>query len=153
MVLDEFGGTAGLVTLKDIINEIIGDELDTHPNVAPAVQALDRHIFLVDAQLDLEELNDLLTLELPYTDDYQTLSGFLLYQWQRIPQAGEILSFEGLTFQVVAVDGPRLQQVKITRNPSDIEAIAELDFLTEPENHPDVEEILGPGPQSIDEGE
>ncbi|WP_024544534.1 hemolysin family protein [Picosynechococcus sp. NKBG15041c] len=143
MVVDEFGGTAGLVTLKDIINEIIGDELDNHPNTPPVFKALDRQTFLVDAQIDLEELNELLSIELPYTDDYQTLSGFLLYQWQKIPHLGESFQYEGLKFQVMAIDGPRLQQVKITRNPSDIEAIAELDFSVEPESHPDVEEILG----------
>ena len=144
MVVDEFGGTAGLVTLKDIINEIIGDELDSHPNAPLHFKALDRQTFLVDAQIDLEELNDLLNIELPYTDDYQTLSGFLLYQWQKIPKTGEVFQFEDLKFQVMGIDGPRLQQVKITRDPSDIEAIAEFDLPPEPENHPDMEEILGP---------
>ncbi|MBV5261709.1 HlyC/CorC family transporter [Synechococcus moorigangaii CMS01] len=146
MVVDEVGGTAGLVTLKDIINEIIGDELDSHPHGLRYFKTIDRRTFLVDAQIDLEELNNLLSIELPYTDDYQTLSGFLLYQWQKIPETGEVFQYENLKFQVMAIDGPRLQQVKIIRDPSDvdIEAIADLDLLTEPEIHPDVEEILGP---------
>ncbi len=129
MVVDEFGGTAGLVTLKDVINEIIGDDSEDDFTARQQFQNLDDHTFLVDAQIDLEELNELLNVTLPATDDYQTLSGFLLYHWQKIPQAGEIFDFGDLCFQVVTVDGPRLQQIKITRQEIPIPAMSELNSI------------------------
>lgn len=125
MVVDEFGGTAGLVTLKDLIDEIIGDESElggvlTFAPVAGeeevALQMLDEQTFLVQAQMNLEEVNELLDLDLPITDEYQTIGGFLLYQFQKIPAQGETLSYENLDLTVVSADGPRLYQIRIHRH-------------------------------------
>jgi CBS domain containing-hemolysin-like protein len=120
MVVDEFGGTAGLVTLKDLIDEIIGDESELGGNVSGeeevALQMLDEQTFLVQAQMNLEEVNELLDLELPITDEYQTIGGFLLYQFQKIPTQGETLAYENLEFTVVSADGPRLSQIRIYRH-------------------------------------
>jgi len=120
MIVDEFGGTAGLVTLKDLIDEIIGDESELGGNVSGeeeiALQMLDEQTFLVQAQMNLEEVNELLDLELPITDEYQTIGGFLLYQFQKIPTQGETLAYENLEFTVVSADGPRLSQIRIYRH-------------------------------------
>jgi CBS domain containing-hemolysin-like protein len=115
MVVDEFGGTAGLVTISDVIGEILGDMDETDSAEEPTLQILDDHTFLVQAQMNLEEVNDLLSLELPLTDDYQTLAGFVLYHLQRIPAPGETLHFEGYEFAVIAAEGPRLHQIRIHR--------------------------------------
>lgn len=120
MVVDEFGGTAGLVTLKDLIDEIIGDDNELGGGGSGeeevALQMLDEQTFLVQAQMNLEEVNELLDLDLPITDEYQTIGGFLLYQFQKIPTQGETLSHDNLDFTVVSADGPRLYQIRIHRH-------------------------------------
>ncbi|MEM8638896.1 MAG: hemolysin family protein [Cyanobacteria bacterium P01_G01_bin.54] len=115
MVVDEFGGTAGLITLDDLIAEIIGEEFQPD-DPSTEIQVLNDQTFIVPAQLDLEEVNEQLDLTFPLTDEYQTLSGFLLYQLQRVPQAGETLIYENLHLTVTQVDGPRLDQVRIERH-------------------------------------
>ena len=115
MVVDEFGGTAGLVTLKDLIAEIIGEEPEAESPQELTVQNLDEYTFLVQAQMDLAEVNELLDLDLPLTDEYQTLGGFLLYQFQKIPVQGEALQYDNLDFTIVSAEGPRLNQIRITR--------------------------------------
>jgi CBS domain containing-hemolysin-like protein len=115
MVVDEFGGTAGLVTLKDLIAEIIGDNPEPESTQELAVQVLDEHTFLVQAQMDLEEVNELLDLHLPLIDEYQTLGGFVLYQFQKLPVQGETLKYDNLNLTVVSAEGPRLHQIRIHR--------------------------------------
>jgi CBS domain containing-hemolysin-like protein len=115
MVVDEFGGTAGLVTLKDLIAEIIGDNSEPESTEELPVQILDEHTFLVQAQMDLEEVNELLDLNLPLADEYQTLGGFVLYQFQKIPVQGETLNYDNLNLTVVSAEGPRVHQIRIHR--------------------------------------
>lgn len=142
MVVDEFGGTSGLVTLKDIINEIIGDEEEHMPNARPSVQVIDPQTFLVDAQLDIDSLNEFLSIDLPSTDDYQTLSGFLLYQWQKIPVIDETLKFNELQFRIVKAKGPRLEQIEIVKHSSEFEAIADLDLPSDPQMPVNLEDMF-----------
>lgn len=115
LVVDEFGGTAGLVTIEDVVAEILGDSVDADSAEEPTIQMLDPHTYLVQAQINLEELNEDLKLELPLTDEYQTLAGFVLFQLQRIPKPGTMLNFAGCEFTIVSMDGPRLHQVQIYR--------------------------------------
>ncbi|NJL02507.1 MAG: HlyC/CorC family transporter [Spirulinaceae cyanobacterium SM2_1_0] len=122
IVVDEFGGTAGLVTLKDLVAEIIGDTSEPENPEEVAFQMLDDQTFLVQAQMDIEEVNELLDLDLPMTDEYQTLSGFLLWQFQKIPVQGETLAYENLDLTVVAAEGPRLQQIRIYRRETETTA-------------------------------
>ena len=119
MVVDEFGGTAGLVTLKDLIAEIIGEEPEAESPEELTVKILDEHTFLVQAQMDLAEVNELLDLDLPLAEEYQTLGGFLLYQLQKIPVQGETLHYQNLDLTVVSADGPRLNEIRIARRESE----------------------------------
>jgi CBS domain containing-hemolysin-like protein len=115
IVVDEFGGTAGLVTLKDLVAEIIGDNPKPESTDKSPIQIIDNHTFLVQAQMNLEEVNEVLELNLPIIDEYQTLGGFVLYKFQKIPQKGEILYYDNLELTVVSADGPRLDQIRIHR--------------------------------------
>ena len=115
MVVDEFGGTSGLVTLTDLVAEIIGETPESESSEDLTVQILEDQTFLVQAQMDLEEVNELLNLSLPLTDDYQTLGGFLIDQMQKIPTEGEVLLYKGLELSVVSAEGPRLDQIRIRR--------------------------------------
>jgi CBS domain containing-hemolysin-like protein len=113
MVVDEYGSTSGLITLEDVIAEIIGDALPGETGEIPELRVLDEQTFLVQAQMNLEELNELLDLDLPLTEEYQTLGGFLLYQWQKIPAPGESLQYDNLEFTVVSAEGRRLCEVRL----------------------------------------
>ncbi|MGK7940724.1 MAG: hemolysin family protein [Crocosphaera sp.] len=117
MVVDEFGGTSGLITLQDVIAEILGNDLEGIIEEEDTLKMIDDHNFLVEAHLNLEELNNVLGLTLPLTDEYQTLGGFLLYQWQKIPREGETLEYGNLRFTIVDSEGPRLRQIHLHRSP------------------------------------
>jgi len=113
IVVDEFGGISGLVTLRDLIAEIIGRSYESPDSKEIAVQVLDDRTFLVQAQLNVDDVNQILNLDLPVTDEYQTIGGFLSYQLQRMPAVGEVWRCENVELAVVNVCGPRLDQIQI----------------------------------------
>ena len=113
IVVDEFGGTSGLVTLEDLIAEIIGNSYEVSGTEELTLQMIDDDAFIVQAQLNVEEVNELLDLDLPLSEEYQTLGGFVTYQLQKIPSQGEIFQYENLEFTVIDADGPRLDRIKI----------------------------------------
>ncbi|WP_045055340.1 hemolysin family protein [Aliterella atlantica] len=115
MIVDEFGGIVGLVTIQDVIAEIIGDTGEPGSSDELMIESLDENTYLVQAQLNLEDLNELLDLHLPLKNEYQTLGGFLLYQMQKIPAIGTTFKYENLEFTVVSVEGPRLHHIKLHR--------------------------------------
>jgi CBS domain containing-hemolysin-like protein len=114
IVVDEFGATVGIVTIQDVIAEIIGNAGEPTVTDDLLVQMSEKQTFLVQAQINLEELNEVLHINLPLAREYQTLGGFVLYQLQRIPAKGEIFNYENLEFTIVSVSGPRLHQIEIT---------------------------------------
>ncbi|MEG4055452.1 hemolysin family protein [Microcoleus sp. Pol7_B1] len=113
IVVDEFGGISGLVTLRDLIAEIIGRSYESPDSKEIALQVLDDRTYLVQAQLNLDDVNQILNLDLPVTDEYQTIGGFLSYQLQRMPAVGEVWRGENVELTVVSVSGPRLDQLQI----------------------------------------
>jgi CBS domain containing-hemolysin-like protein len=115
IVVDEFGQTVGLVTIQDVISEIIGSSGENGNNESLLIKVLDEQTFLVQAQVNLEDLNEILGLNLPLTREYQTVAGFILYQLQRIPTPGETFHYDRLEFTVISVQGPRLHQVEIRK--------------------------------------
>jgi CBS domain containing-hemolysin-like protein len=115
IVIDEFGGTSGLITIQDLITKIIGDRDNSPFSETKFLRKLDYNTYLVSAQMNLEDLNEHLQIGLPLTDDYHTLSGFLQEQWQKIPTKGEILNYNDLQFTIVATENNRLHQVKIKK--------------------------------------
>ncbi len=114
IIVDEYGGTSGLVTMQDLVNEILGCDEKTAKNEESTVTVIDEQNFLVSAQINLDELNDLLDFNLPLTEDYNTLGGFLIYQWQKIPSQDEVFRFDELIFTIADMDGPRINKIKIT---------------------------------------
>ncbi|MBD2092907.1 HlyC/CorC family transporter [Microcoleus sp. FACHB-1515] len=118
LVVDEFGGTAGLITIEDLIVEIIGETHEPEDLEDADVQRLDLQTYLVQAQLDLDEVNEQLKINLPTSEDYQTIGGFLIYKLQKIPAVGEQFQYGNLDFTVVSMEGPRLHQIQIHRRQS-----------------------------------
>jgi CBS domain containing-hemolysin-like protein len=115
IIVDEFGRTAGLLTLKDLIGEILGTFSPSDQSGILEYQILDESTFLVQAQMNLEDVNKALNLSLPLADEYQTLAGFILHHWQKIPRVGEQLYYQNLEFTIISKVGPRLEQIKIYR--------------------------------------
>jgi CBS domain containing-hemolysin-like protein len=131
VIVDEYGGTAGLVTLQDLVAEIIGETREPEDaDEEPTLQILDEQTFLVQAQTDLEEVNELLDLGLPLSEDYQTLGGFMIYEMQKIPTVGEVLRYENYELTVESAEGPRLVRIQIRRlESSEGDRLDGLDWL------------------------
>jgi CBS domain containing-hemolysin-like protein len=104
----EFDGTAGLVTLQDLIKAIIGIEDEASSPQEVQIVEQDNHTFIVQAQTDVEFINEQIGLGLPIMEDYQTLGGFLMFYLQKIPQEGEEFYYEDLEVKVLSMDGPRI---------------------------------------------
>jgi putative hemolysin len=115
LVVDEYGGVEGLVTMEDLIEEIVGEIQDeTDPEEAP-VRKLRDGSYLVDASITIHDLAEQHQLTFPESSEYETLAGFLLAQLQRLPRGGEIVTFEGWRLTIVDMDGRRIARVKLER--------------------------------------
>ena len=117
IVVDEYGGTAGLITLEDLIEEIIGDiqdEYDIHEEAEFVQEGPDT--FTVDAGITLTDFNDLLNVELS-KEDSDTLGGFIFTELGHVPEPGETLDYQNLSFTITSLDGRRIRKVSVIRKP------------------------------------
>jgi putative hemolysin len=112
VVLDEYGGTAGIVGFEDLVEELVGEIADEHEEDLPEVRPESAGVFVADAAAKVDEVNEQLGLELP-EGDYETLAGLLLDRLGRIPRRGERLALPGAEIEVVAADRRRVKQVRI----------------------------------------
>jgi putative hemolysin len=113
IVVDEYGGTAGLVTLEDVIEEIVGDIRDEYDQEKPLVKSVGKREWLVDGKIDIEELNEQLNLNLPSEEDFESLGGFIFSQLGAIPREKEVVQFDDFQFLVEKVVGRRIKSVRI----------------------------------------
>jgi CBS domain containing-hemolysin-like protein len=117
IVVDEYGGTAGIVTLEDIVEEIVGDIRDEYDaDEESYVERVSDDEFIFDARLNLDEVNDLLGVKLPSVES-DSLGGFIYGQLGHIPAAGETAGAEGVQFEVLTVTGRRIRKVRARRLP------------------------------------
>lgn len=113
IVIDEFGGTAGLVTIEDLIEELVGEIVDEYDEEEPMVVEADG-AWLVDARLDVDDLAELVGIELP-SDEWDTVGGLVLELAGRVPEQGEAFDHDGLVFTAHSVQGRRVAKVRVTR--------------------------------------
>ena len=121
VVTDEYGGTAGIVTIEDILEEIVGDIQDEHDNDLPLITRLDQDRFLVDARLEAEKLEESLGVKLPEAD-FESVGGFIIHLLGRIPEGGETFSFENLVITIQNADQRKISKILIQRKPIASEA-------------------------------
>lgn len=121
IVVDEYGGTAGLVTFEDVIEEIIGDIQDEYDQEFPLHRKIDDQTFVVDAKIDLHDLNEKLNINLPTEGGYESLGGFILSVTGYVPEENEVIRYDRFTFTVEEVDRNRIIQVRIHQMPESVE--------------------------------
>jgi CBS domain containing-hemolysin-like protein len=117
VVVDEFGGTSGIVTLEDVVEEIVGDIHDESDIEEKRVKVLSDGVVVADASVPLRELEEHLNVEFPEGGDYETLGGFLTATAGRVPPPGSLVVWGGLTFTVKQADDRRVLKVEIARTP------------------------------------
>jgi putative hemolysin len=113
LVVDEYGGVEGLVTIEDLIEEIVGEIEDETDREDQAVRRLRDGSYIVDASINIHDLADQHHLAFPESTEYETLAGFLITQLQRMPRGGEIVNYEDWRLTIVDMDGRRIARVKI----------------------------------------
>lgn len=116
VVVDEFGGTAGIVTLEDIVEQIFGDIEDEHDIRDYTAEKTGDNEYLFSGRLEVEEANRLFNLNLPLSEEYTTIAGFILQTHQRFPKLNEIIRVEKFTFKTVKVTNNRIELVKMQVN-------------------------------------
>jgi len=115
VVIDEYGGTEGIITMEDIIEEIVGEIHDEYDEVLKDIESVGDGSFLVNARTLIKEFNERFQVELPQTDGYETISGFLYKLTGRIPELNEDIVYENLKFTIVKKSQRRIRLVKVRK--------------------------------------
>ena len=123
IIVDEYGGTAGVVTIEDLLEEIVGDIQDEYDSETPMAQQIGEREYVFDAQIRLDDVNDILAAALP-AEETDTLGGFIYSQLGAMPAVGSRVNFEQLTLEVLTVQGRRILQVRVVQRRDDAPAAA-----------------------------
>jgi len=114
IVVDEYGGTAGLITIEDIIEEIVGEISDEYEAAEPApIRRINERTVEVDARVRIDELNEELNVDLPEDKDYDTVGGFLFSEMGKVPAAGEEMRFHNVCFRVLDAEARKINRLRI----------------------------------------
>jgi CBS domain containing-hemolysin-like protein len=120
VVLDEYGGTAGIVTIEDVTEEIVGEFGETIEE-EELIKAVSEKEIMVDGRLPIDELNEHFNLNIPKAPEYDTVAGWLLTELGHIPRPGEEVTYDGVRFRVQAMQQRRIALIRITRIPEKTE--------------------------------
>ena len=116
VVVDEFGGTSGIVALEDLVEQIFGEIEDEHDTTNYVAKSLGNNEYVLSGRLDIERANELLSLDLPESDEYQTVGGLILHEYQSFPKAHEIITLDKFQFRIIKVTATKIELVKLKVN-------------------------------------
>ena len=116
VVVDEFGGTSGIVSLEDLVEEIFGDIEDEHDNTSYICKQLGEHEYVLSARLEIEKVNETFGLNLPESDDYLTVGGLILNRYQSFPKLHEIVTIGEFQFKIIKVSATKIELVRLKVN-------------------------------------
>jgi putative hemolysin len=119
LVIDEYGGVSGLVTMEDLLEEIVGEIRDEYDTESPVIQ-ISEGVYLVDASISIRDLKEDHKIEIPESTEYETLSGFLLTTLQKIPKVGAIIEIESKKITVSEMVGQRISKIKLEKLPEEV---------------------------------
>ena len=116
IVVDEFGGTAGMITLEDLVEEIFGDIEDEHDRRKLVARKIGENTYELSGRMEIERINELFDLDLPESDDYQTIAGYIVNKLEVIPNQGEEHNIDNYTMRISKKTGARLELITVTVN-------------------------------------
>lgn len=115
IVLDEYGGTSGMLTIEDIVEELFGEIEDEHDTIEYTEEQIGSHTFLFSGRLEVDYLNEKYKLELPENDEYETLAGLVMSYTEEIPEVDTEIRLEKFVFTVIEVSQTRIEKVRLKR--------------------------------------
>ena len=113
VVVDEFGGTSGLISLEDIVEEIFGEIEDEHDSTHYVAKKLDNGEYLLSARLEIEKVNEMFGLDLPDSDEYMTVGGLILHEYQSFPKLNEVVKIGHLEFKIIKNTATKIELVRL----------------------------------------
>ena len=113
VVVDEFGGTSGIVAMEDLVEEILGDIEDEHDTNSTVAKAIGENEYILSGRLDIEKANEEFGLNLPEDDEYQTIGGLILHEYQSIPKVNEIIRIDRFQFKIIKATTTKIELVKL----------------------------------------
>lgn len=117
VVVDEFGGTSGIVSLEDIVEEIFGDIEDEHDSDKYIAKQVGDHEYLLSARLEIDKVNDLFAIGLPESDEYMTIGGYILHEYQNFPKLNEVITIGHFEFRIMKSTMTKIELVRLKVNP------------------------------------
>ncbi|OCN06327.1 hemolysin [Erysipelotrichaceae bacterium MTC7] len=128
IVIDEYGGTAGIVTMEDLIEEIVGEVFDEYDEIPVEYRKIGDHTYLMEGSIELDEVEKILKIQLPI-DEYDTLNGFLVSKLERLPHVGDnaYIDYSGYRFTITQVDEKVIKQARVEKMDDDQEEVNEED--------------------------
>ncbi|MDD2481595.1 MAG: hemolysin family protein [Lutispora sp.] len=120
IVIDEYGGTAGLITIEDLLEEIVGNIFDEYDDEVLEYEQLDENTYLINGMLSLDEVNDIMDVELPEDElEFDTISGMILSLSGKMPEVGDEVEYDGIQFRIEEVDDKRITKIKVRKKPDE----------------------------------
>lgn len=113
VVVDEFGGTAGIVAMEDLVEEIFGEIEDEHDFDSEVAKQTANGEYVMSGRLEIEKANQKFDLKLPESDEYQTIGGLILHYYQSIPKAHEVINIDNFEFKIIKVTATKIELVKL----------------------------------------
>ena len=113
VVVDEFGGTSGIVSLEDMVEEIFGDIEDEHDNTNYVAKKISDTEYVLSARLEIDKVNEMFDLQLPESDEYMTVGGLILHEYQSFPKLNEVVKIGRYEFRIVKNTMTKIELVRL----------------------------------------